>query len=126
MTYEQKAADLRARGRNCCQAVLEACCEEFQMPMETAYHLGAFFGGGMRQGEVCGAASAVLMALGLCYGDENNRQCEKSQEFLEAFRQAHGALRCWDLVGEDGGGKKTVCPALIAYCAKYLEKEVLE
>ena len=126
MTYEEKVAELRAQGHNCCQAVLGTCCEAFQMTPETAYRLGAFFGGGMRQGEVCGAAAAVLMALGLQYGDENNRQCEKSTEFLEAFRKAHGALRCWELVGEDGSGKKAVCPGLIFYCANYLEKEFSE
>ena len=123
MTYAEKAAALRRQHHNCCQAVLEACCEEFGMSMETAYRLGAFFGGGMRQGETCGAATGALMALGLRYGDEHNRECEKSKDFLDAFQKTHGAIRCWDLVGEDGSGKGTVCPRLIAYCTEYLEKE---
>lgn len=126
MTCEEKAAELRAQGHNCCQAVLGTCCEKVGLDPKTAYRLGAFFNGGMRQGEVCGAVSAVLMALGLQYGDENNRQCEKSTEFLNAFQKAYGALRCWDLVGKDGSGKKEICPGLIFYCAEYLEKEFKE
>ena len=126
MSYEEKALALRAQGCNCCQTVLGSCCEKLGLPAETAYRLGAFFNGGMRRGEVCGAVSAAVMALGLRYGDENNRQCEKSREFIDAFQEAYGALRCYDLIGEDGSGKKTVCPGLILFCVKYLEKEFSE
>jgi C_GCAxxG_C_C family probable redox protein len=126
MSYEEKAKTLHESGCNCCQAVLGACCEKFNMDEETAYRLGAFFGQGMRRGEVCGAATGALMALGLQYGDENNRKCTKSAEFFKAFKEQYGSVLCKELLGEDGKKKKELCPVLIKYCADYLEKEFAE
>ena len=44
----------------------------------------------------------ALMALGLEYGDENNRKSLKSLEFMKAFREQYGSLLCKELLGEDG------------------------
>lgn len=123
MSYQEKATELHESGCNCCQAVLGACCEKWDMDPDTAYRLGAFFGGGMRRGEVCGAVTGALMALGLEYGDENNRKSLKSLEFRKAFREQYGSLLCKELLGEDGKKKKELCPVLIRFCAEYLEKE---
>lgn len=123
MSYKEKATVLHESGCNCCQAVLGACCEDFELSEEMAYRLGAFFGGGMRRGEVCGAVSGALMALGLCYGDENNRKSTKSLEFMKAFREKYGSMLCKELIGQDGKKKKEMCPIMIEYCAEYLEKE---
>lgn len=123
MTYEEKATELHERGCNCCQAVLGACCEKFQMDPETAYRLGAFLGGGMRRGEVCGAVTGALMALGLQYGDQDNRKCMKSLEFLKTFQKEYGTILCKELLPEDGKKKKELCPGFINYCAAYLERE---
>jgi len=125
MTYEEKATILHDSDRNCCQAVLGCCCEEFGLSEEMAYKLGAFFGGGMRRGEVCGAVTGALMALGLKYGDENNRKSQKSLEFLKTFRQEYGSILCKELIPQDGK-KSELCPILIEYCARYLEKEFSE
>ena len=106
MSYSEKATELHESGCNCCQAVLGACCEKWKMDPETAYRLGAFFGGGMRRGEVCGALTGALMALGLQYGDENNRKSTKSLEMMKAFREKYGSILCRELVGPDGKKKK--------------------
>jgi C_GCAxxG_C_C family probable redox protein len=124
MTYAEKATQLHESGENCAQAVLGSCCERFDMDPETASRLTAFFGGGMRHGEVCGARSGALMALGLEYGDENNRKCPKSVLMLKAFQDEFGSVRCRDLVGEDGKGKKALCPVLIKWVAQYLEEDL--
>ena len=121
--YQEKATKLHEGGNNCCQAVLGCCCDQFQLSPETAYRLGAFFGAGMRCGEVCGAVSGVLMALGLAYGDENNRRSQKSHEFLQAFEAAFGHLECKELVAPVGKTKKEMCPVYINFAAKYLEDE---
>lgn len=126
MTYEEKSTVLHDSGCNCCQAVLGSCCERFNLDPDTAYRLGAFFGGGMRRGEVCGAVTGALMALGLEYGDENNRKCLKSLEFMKAFREEHGSILCKELLGEEGKKNKALCDSLIHYCANYLEKEFSE
>lgn len=124
MNFEEKAIALRGQGWNCCQAVLGSCCYKFGMESETAFRLGAFFGGGMRCGEVCGAVSAALMVLGLQYGDENNRTSQKSHAFLKAFRERFGHLDCKDLVAPPGMTKKQMCPVYIQFAAKYLEDEL--
>ena len=100
MSYQEKATNLHESGCNCCQAVLGACCDKWNLDPDTAYRLGAFFGGGMRRGEVCGAVTGALMALGLEYGDENNRKSLKSLEFMKAFREQYGSLLCKELLGE--------------------------
>lgn len=121
MNHAETAVRLHDEGCNCCQAVLMSCCETMGLDKEQAYRLGAFFGGGMRTGEVCGAATGALMALGLRYGDEQNRQCGKSQEFLNAFRDEHGTLLCREILAKH---QKKMCPALIAWAATYLEDEI--
>ncbi len=121
MSYTEKAADLHQSGCNCCQSVIMSCCEQFGLTQQQAYAMGAFFGAGMRTGEVCGAASGALMGLGLKYGDENNRQCGKAQEFLCAFKQEFGSVLCRDILAQH---QKKLCPALIRFAAKYLEDEL--
>ena len=123
MAYKEKATMLHESGHNCCQAVLGCCCDKFDMSDELAYRVAAFFGGGMRRGEVCGAVSGTLMALGLKYGDENNRKSMKSLEFMKAFREEYGSVICKELLGKDDKNKKQMCPVMIEYCADYLEKE---
>lgn len=122
MTFKDKATELHESGWNCAQAVFGSCCHRFDMDEENAYRLAAFFGGGMRRGEVCGAVTGALMALGMEYGDENNRKSQKSLEFFKAFREEYGSLLCKELIPEEGK-KKELCPVLIKFCAEYLEKE---
>ena len=47
MSYQEKATELHESGCNCCQAVLGVCCDKWNLDPDTAYRLGAFFGGGM-------------------------------------------------------------------------------
>jgi len=122
MSFSEAAVNLHDEKRyNCCQAVFCAACEKCCMDEETAYRLGAFFGGGMRRGEVCGCVSGALMAIGLRHGDENNRQCNESQKFLKAFEEKFGTLLCRELVKQNG---KAFCPQLIAFAADYLEEKL--
>lgn len=120
MNNGENAVKLHQEGWNCAQAVLGCCCEQFGVTSEQAYRMAAFFGGGMRKGEVCGAAAGALMALGLACGDENNRQCGKSLEFLKAFEAEFGCLHCRDILAKH---EKKLCPALIEFAANYLEDE---
>lgn len=121
MNYSEKAVQLHADGCNCCQAVIMCCAERYGLTEDQAYHMGAFFGAGMRRGEVCGAVSGGLMGLGLQYGDESNRQCGKSKEFLKAFQEAHGSILCRELLEKN---QKKLCPTFIQFAAKYLEDEL--
>ena len=121
MDYLEKATKLHESGCNCCQAVVMCVAEKYGLTEEQAYRLGAFFGGGMRCGEVCGAVTGGLMALGLEYGDENNRQCGASKAFQKAFKDAHGSLLCRELLERN---QRKMCPTFINFAAKYLEDEL--
>lgn len=123
MSYKVNATQLHDSGCNCCQSVLGSCCERFGLTSEQSYRIGAFLGGGARAGELCGAVSGALMALGLAYGDENNRECEKSAEFLAAFREKFGTLRCGELVDPETQDPHDICPGYINWCCDYLEQE---
>lgn len=123
MTYAESAAPPSPSGKNCAQKVLGACCRQIGLDPETAIRLTAFLGGGLRRGEVCGAAVSALLALGMAYGDENNRTCTKSLEFLDAFTARYSALRCRDLTGPNGEYRSSLCPGIIAWTTAYLEEE---
>ena len=61
---------------HCSQAVLGAFAEELRITKEQALKLGGCFGGGMCKGEVCGAVTGGLMALGLKFGQSEKEDLE--------------------------------------------------
>ena len=67
MGAKEKALALHSQGFNCAQAVLGALGDYTGLDEKTALALTAGFGGGVRCGEICGAASGAVMALGLHY-----------------------------------------------------------
>ncbi len=104
---ETALAHFRA-GYNCSQSTLSAFTEQLGLPLDVALRLAAPFGGGIgRQGEVCGAASGALMALGLRYGEASADKAAKERayavaaEFMRRFEEECGALRCRDLIHAD-------------------------
>ena len=71
MDHKEKALNYFSLELHCSQSVLAAFAEECGITEEQALKLGSCFGGGMRKGEVCGAVTGALMALGLLYGQKN-------------------------------------------------------
>ena len=93
---------------HCSQAVLAAFAEEFGLTEEQALKLGGCFGGGMCKGEVCGACTGALMALGLKYGQSDIDDMESRKktndvtvEFLDTFKKENGSYMCRELLGCD-------------------------
>ncbi len=120
-------------GYNCSQSAFSAFAEELGLPLDVALRLAAPFGGGIgRQGEVCGAASGALMALGLRYGGATPDKATKERtyavaaEFLRRFEARLGSVRCRDLIQADMTTPegltsaherkvfRTLCPAFVA------------
>ena len=108
MTQEEIATKLFEEKYHCSQAVLGAFAEEFGLDKKTALKLGGCFGGGMCKGEVCGACTGALMALGLKYGQCESEDLEsraKANEvavaFLEQFKAENGSYVCKELLGCD-------------------------
>jgi len=53
-------------------------------------------------GEVCGAVSGGVLAIGLLYGQDNPDAVGiKTEEFMRQFVELKGAVRCNDLTGLD-------------------------
>lgn len=108
MTHTDKAKNLFEQKFHCSQAVLAAFAEELGIIEEQALKLGACFGSGMCKGEVCGACTGALMALGLKYGQSEKEDLESryktsetTSKFLEMFRDENGSYICKELLGCD-------------------------
>ena len=124
------ALGLRAQSYNCAQVVIAALAEELGISEEAAFGFAAGFGGGLRVGDVCGAASGAVMAIGLRYGQiYPNDTAAKGQcglltgQFMSEFTRRMGGHCCRELLGGDQhdpaladempARKQKVCPLAI-------------
>lgn len=128
MGAKEKATALHESGFNCAQSVLCALGQYTGLDDETALSLTGGFGGGVSCGEICGAASGAVMALGLAFPyDPENAAASRakirrlSAAFNRAFCENFGCIRCVDL---KRNGKP--CNELIEYAAELAEKTILE
>lgn len=119
MTHIEKATELFENKFHCSQAVFAAFAEELGITEEHALKIGACFGSGMRKGEVCGACTGALMAIGLKYGqsiqdDVNSRlkTNEVTDRFMDTFKKENGSYICKELLGCDLSTDKGVAIAL--------------
>lgn len=140
MNKKDKALELFSNNFNCSQAVLTAFASDFGLDEELALKLGTSFGGGARNGEMCGAVSGALLVLGLKYGhyhatdnDEKSRAYGIGVEYTKRFKDANGSIVCRDLLGYDltipcemscikeKNLFGTVCPEMIKSAVEILE-----
>lgn len=110
MSKSLEAVKIFSSGYNCAQAVLAAFCEPLGLDRATACRLASAFGGGIgAQGEICGALSGAIMALGLKFGSaeaDKTAKAEtyrKTRQLAEEFKLRTGSLYCRDLLGFDLG-----------------------
>ena len=130
---KEEIAKLFRDGLNCAQIVLSHFCEKHHMEKTEAIRIGCGFGGGVRNGELCGAVSGAVMVIGLKYGNENSENVtnkllchEKTVEFTKKFKEINGSIVCRDLLQcdistEDGMNKakdqnlfQTLCVDMVA------------
>jgi len=126
MNSIEEAVHLFEKGYVCSQAVFAAFSEDYGLSKEQALKIGACFGSGMRKGEVCGACTGALMALGLKYGDDKAKSDEVCNRFLEEFERQNGSYICRDLLGCDIGTPEGVKEAVDnnlfkEFCPKMVE-----
>jgi C_GCAxxG_C_C family probable redox protein len=125
--YLERAKELRASvdpHYNCAQAVLAPFAEEAGFTTEQACAFAAAFGGGMQTGNLCGAFTGALMALGvLGIADRRNVVA-----LTKRMKENHdGTLLCVDLLrknAEAGGQRKPHCDGMV-YEAVALVEELL-
>jgi C_GCAxxG_C_C family probable redox protein len=69
---------------------------------ESISYIASGFQGGMGTGDVCGAVSGGVMAIGMLYGqDQPEAANHLTREFVRVFEERNGAVRCIDLIGFD-------------------------
>lgn len=127
-------------GFNCSQSVLSVFCEAYGLEKDIALKMATGFGGGLRKGEVCGAVTGAIMALGLKEGHFNESDTETKEkayfmtkEFIRKFEERHETIICKKLLGYDVSDESqrekakeeglfdTVCPKFITDAIDILE-----
>ena len=98
-----EALEYVEEGLDCSQIVFSEFAVQMGIDRETALKISASFGGGMWEGETCGAVTGALMALGLKYGHTSNENKDvmmaKAMEFKRKFAAKNGSCICRDLLG---------------------------
>lgn len=130
---EEEAVRVFNSGMNCSQAVFSALAEDSGLDRSQALRIASCFGGGMRCGEVCGAVTGALMALGL-YGGYDSQEDPDAKaksnalalEFERRFIGKNGSILCRELLGynlsvpeemeilKSMGLFSSVCPKMVA------------
>lgn len=129
MTTEELAVSYHDRECNCCQCVLCSLAKYTGIEEEEALAIGYGFGGGMACGNVCGAVTGSLMAIGksLLYrkniAESRPIGKELALEFEQLFEEKHGSLLCSVLTEPEG---KTVCEGIIKDTALLAEQFIQE
>lgn len=136
----KKVAEDFAAGLHCSQVTFAYAAKKLGFDEKTAKKIGAGFGGGMFNGERCGAVTGALMGLGLAYGhsskeDKPNeaRLQAKKGELEKQFLEKYNSLLCEDIIGANIGtpeGQAKMkegnlfagCPALTAYVCQILDE----
>ena len=122
------------QGYNCAQAVFLAFAPELGLDPDMAARLSQPFGGGMgKQGEVCGAVSAMYMILGMERGKEKpdpvaqQEIYKKVRALSEQFKAEYNTLLCRELLpaaaalGKMADGSRPCCRYVMA-AARILEE----
>jgi len=103
------AKDMFSNNYNCAQASMKAILIERGMDFDQILHLTGGLGAGIaHEGNVCGAVTGSIAALGVIegkYQTDGIKQKEaayaKGEEFVRKFKQKHGTILCNDLTGVD-------------------------
>lgn len=145
MTHVDKAENYFCNNFNCSQAVFTTFATEAGLDEELALKIATQFGGGARKGEMCGAVSGALMALGLKYGhchaknaEEKAKSYQIAEDFMNRFIEKKGTVVCRQLLGYDISKTedmekikelnlfKTTCPEMIRCATEIVEQMINE
>jgi C_GCAxxG_C_C family probable redox protein len=135
----QTAQDRFAQGFSCSQSVFCAFAPKLGIAEETALKLSSPFGGGVaHQGQVCGAVTGALLALGLGRGsatvEEKDETYRLAEDFIKRFQERHCTIVCRELIGHDisipdglqsareQNVFETVCPGLVKDAAELVSE----
>lgn len=116
---------------SCSQAIFAAYGEHLgvgKLDFDTGLKIGSAFSGGIaRTGNVCGAVTGALMALGLKYGDDENQNKvnDVAVELMNEFEAINGTAICRDLINHDliteEDVKQAYATGVFDKCPKFVE-----
>ena len=106
----QRAVDNFMQGYGCCQSVVAAFADLYNLDDTMAKRIAAGFGGGVgRMRMMCGAVSGIVILAGLDRGQidgadrKGKSMCYKVvQELLDEFKVQNGSVVCAELLGLKG------------------------
>lgn len=109
----QRAVDNFMQGYGCCQSVVAAFADLYNLDDSMAKRIAAGFGGGVgRMRMMCGAVSGIVILAGLDRGQidgadrKGKSMCYKVvQELLDEFKVQNGSVVCAELLGLKGHEK---------------------
>lgn len=109
----QRAVDNFMQGYGCCQSVVAAFADLYNLDDTMAKRIAAGFGGGVgRMRMMCGAVSGIVIFAGLDRGQidgadrKGKSMCYKVvQELLDEFKVQNGSVVCAELLGLKGHEK---------------------
>lgn len=109
----QRAVDNFMQGYGCCQSVVAAFADLYNLDDTMAKRIAAGFGGGVgRMRMMCGAVSGIVILAGLDRGQidgadrKGKSMCYKVvQELLDEFKVQNGSMVCAELLGLKGHEK---------------------
>jgi len=121
------------QGFNCAQAVFSIYAEDLGLTAEQAKKISSSFGGGINsRGEVCGAVTGGLMAIGLKYGYTDPKQLAAkefnkniSTEFIRQIEAQFDTILCREIKDENPKDIYKNCPLIVEASAKIL-KDLLD
>ena len=126
MDIKEKSTEFHNRGYNCAQAVLASLGEYTGLDEKAALAVSGGFGGGLRSGEVCGAISGAVMAIGLANPFTDSADAEAkdkiarlAKECVAAGKEKFGCVRCDEIKGD-----KANCPYYIGEMAAIAEEMI--
>jgi C_GCAxxG_C_C family probable redox protein len=129
-------------GYNCSESTLLGISEAIGEKCKFIPQIASGFGGGFgRHGEICGAISGSVMAIGLIHGRKDPKDSAAKEkiymivdEYLKKFIEKYGTLSCRELTGcdmltpeglnkiKDGKIHKNICAPIV----EFAEREALK
>lgn len=110
MSVSEKAVMMMKNGFLCSQSVFATLSEELGLERKLALKISTGLGAGIScQGDICGAVSGAILAIGLKHGnheglsdaDSQGKTFYLTQELIERIKAKHGCYTCKDLLGLD-------------------------
>ena len=122
-----RAVDYFIAGYGCCQSVVAAFSDLYDLDETMAKRIAAGFGGGVgRMRMMCGAVSGIVMLVGLDCGQtegsdrEGKSACYKVvQDLLARSKEENGSLICAEILGIKGCEKAQNSYVASARTAEY-------